>query len=79
MTADAFLYALPNARRIATARSALYAGIAVRGDCPMVSDEAVIELLTDLKHFCAARRIDFGACFRAADARFATEMNGGDR
>ena len=59
MSSYAFLSTLPNARRIATARSALSAAMAARGDCPVISDDAVIELLADLRHFCAARRIDF--------------------
>jgi len=72
-----FLDSLPNARRIATARSALSAAMAARGDCPALSDDAVVELLADLRHFCAARHIDFGTCSRAAQTRFETEIRGG--
>jgi hypothetical protein len=35
---------LPNARRIATARAALTTAMAVRADCPIISDDAVIEI-----------------------------------
>lgn len=77
MSHYAFLRTLPDARRIATARSALSAAVAARGDCPVVSDDAVIELLADLRHFCAARNIDFGSCNRTAAARFECELNGG--
>ena len=31
----------------------------------LISDDAVIELLADLRHFCAARRIDFAPSIRA--------------
>ncbi len=68
---------LPNAQRIATARSALNAAISARGDHPAIADEAVIDLLADLRHFCIARRIDFEACNRVAGAHFEVEINGG--
>ena len=68
---------LPNARRVATARAALSAAIAVRADTPAICDEAVIDLLADLRHFCAARRIDFAACDRIASGHFETEISGG--
>jgi hypothetical protein len=70
---------LPNARRIATARAALTTAIAVRSDFPIVSDVAVIELLADLRHFCAARNIDFAACNDVAQEHFRHEMDGGRR
>ena len=68
---------LPNARRVATARAALSAAVAARADVPAVCDEAVIDLLADLRHFCAARRIDFAECDRIAGAHYATEIAGG--
>ena len=37
----------------------------------------LVELLADLRHFCAARHIDFGTCSQAAEARFETEIRGG--
>ena len=67
---------LPNARRVATARSALSAATWARGE-NATSDEAVIDLLADLRHFCAARHIDFGVCNRTAATRFETEISGG--
>jgi hypothetical protein len=68
---------LPNAQRIATARSALSAAMWARGDNPAIPDEAVVDLLADLRHFCAARRIDFAACNAAAEAHFEAEISGG--
>jgi hypothetical protein len=69
----------PDAQRIATARSALSAAMSARGINPAIADEAVVDLLADLRHFCAARRIDFAACNEAAEAHFATEISGGPR
>jgi len=77
MSLTAPITSLFNARRIAIARCALSAAIAARGDYPVISDDAVIELLADLRHFCAARRIDFEKCDRMADAHFETEIAGG--
>jgi len=68
---------LPNARRVATARAALSAAVAARADVPAVCDEAVIDLLADLRHFCAARRIDYAECDRIASGHYATEIAGG--
>lgn len=68
---------LPNARRVATARAALSAAVAARADVPAVCDEAVIDLLADLRHFCAARRIDYAECDRIASGHYQTEIAGG--
>jgi hypothetical protein len=67
----------PNAHRIGTARSALNAAIWARGDAFPCCDEAVISLLTDLRHFCIARHINFTACNGIAEGRFRAELNGG--
>ena len=61
---------LPNARRIATARAALTTAMAVRADCPVISDDAVIEMLADLRHFCAGRNNDFATCNDVAQEHF---------
>ena len=66
-------------RRITIARSALGAATAARGKSQTICDESVIELLADLRHFCAASRIDFETCNRMADAHFETEFSGGPR
>jgi len=67
----------PNAQRIGTARSALSAAMWARGDDFPLTDEAVINLLADLRHFCIARHINFSACNGIAEGRFQTEINGG--
>ena len=62
-----------NAHRIATARHALSSASWARGENPAICDEAVTDLLTDLRHFCMARRIDFDACNLIAQAHFEAE------
>ena len=71
--------ARPNAQRIGTARSALSAAMWARGEDFPVCDEAVINLLADLRHFCMARHINFTACNAIAEGRFKTEIDGGPR
>ena len=68
--------ARPNAQRIGTARSALNAAMRVRGDDHPVCEEAVINLLADLRHFCIARDINFTACNGIAEGRFNAEIDG---
>jgi hypothetical protein len=69
---------LPHAHRIATARFALSSASQARGDKPAICDEAVVDLLADLRHFCAARRIDFDECNRIAETHFNAELSGGN-
>jgi hypothetical protein len=69
---------LPHAHRIATARFALSSASQARGDKPAICDEAVVDLLADLRHFCAARRIDFDECNRIAETHFDAELSGGN-
>ena len=69
--------ARPNAQRIGTARSALSAAMWARGDDFPLTDEAVINLLADLRHFCIARHINFTACNGIAEGRFNSEISEG--
>jgi hypothetical protein len=64
---------------MATARSALRAAMLGRCDDFPVSNDAVIDLLADLRHFCTARHIDFAMCDRMAQANFNAEISGGQR
>ena len=66
----------PNAQRIGTAGSALNAAMWARGEDFPVSDEAVINLLADLRHFCIARHINFTACNGIAEGRYNSEIDG---
>lgn len=65
-----------NARRIEAARAAPARAAWFRGDVPCYGDEALIDLLADLRHFCTAACIDFDACDRLAAMHFADETGG---
>jgi len=77
MTLTTTANTLPTAHRIAMARTALVAATAARGINPAIADDAVVELLADLRHFCVARKIDFATCNAIAEAHFETEIAGG--
>lgn len=63
-----------NTFRIEAARAALARAAWVRGEAPCYGDEALIDLLADLRHFCEVTRIDFDACDRLASMHFADEI-----
>ncbi|MFG1320472.1 hypothetical protein [Xanthobacter autotrophicus] len=65
-----------NAIRIEAARAALARAAWVRGDVPCYGDEAVIDLLADIRHLCVVAHIDFEACDRLAAIHFADEIGG---
>jgi hypothetical protein len=50
-----------------------------RGDDFPVCNDAVVDLLADLRHFCIARHIDFAACDAIAESRFNAEISGGQQ
>ena len=62
-----------NKSRIDTARFALASACWARGENPDHGEEAVIDLLADLRHHCAVQGIDFQACDRMAEGHFAAE------
>lgn len=64
-----------NALRIETARAALARAAWIRGETPSYSDEAMIDLLADLKHFCAAANINYASCEHLAEIHFDAEHN----
>jgi len=66
---------MPNAHRISIARAAILAAMGARGDYPAIGDETVVDLLADLMHFCAGRRIDFADCARIAAMHFEAEFD----
>ena len=59
--------------RIDAARDAL---LAHHGRTSIVADEVVHALLTDLRYFCAARRIDFNLQNRLAELSFERDGRG---
>lgn len=58
---------------IEAARAALARAAWSRGDSPTYGQEAVSDLLADLKHFCTAADIDFADCERLAEIYFDAE------
>jgi len=66
---------LPNARRVATARAALSAAVAARADLPAVCDEAVIDLLADLRHRLSRSRKTGQPAAREHEPRAAMHAN----
>lgn len=61
---------------IEAARTALARAAWVRGEAPAYSEDAVSNLLADLRHFCAAVGLDFERCIRVADMYFRDETGG---
>lgn len=62
--------------RIETARAALARAAWIRGEAPAYDEDAVTDLLADLRHLCTAAGFDFERCDRVADMRFEAEDGG---
>jgi hypothetical protein len=62
-----------NTIRREAARAALARAAWTRGQAPNYGEEAIIDLLADLKHFCVAANIDFATCDRLAEVHFDAE------
>jgi len=65
------------AQRILTAQYAICSASWARGDLPEVSEEAIVDLLADLMHFCSAERIDFLDSVRIATEHLKVESDEG--
>ncbi|WP_412033194.1 hypothetical protein ACLIR7_08895 [Nitratireductor aquimarinus] len=65
-----------NQDHIRTARAALARAAWVRGGSPAYNEDAVTDLLADLRHHCVAAGLDFARCERIAAMYFMAE-NGG--
>lgn len=61
---------------IEAARAALARAAWVYGQAPVYGEEAVSDLLADLRHFCAVTGLDFAACHEASDRHFIEETGG---
>lgn len=61
---------------IETARAALARAAWVRGEAPAYGEDAVTDLLADIRHFCAAFSLDFDRCDRVAAMHFEAEHGG---
>lgn len=63
-----------NDDRRLTAQAALEAACLDRGEAPVANDpDTVTDLLTDLRHFCAAEGIDYAACDSMAASHWQEE------
>lgn len=58
---------------IEAARAALARAAWVYGQAPAYSQEAVSDLLADLRHFCAVTGLDFAQCCEASERYFSEE------
>ncbi len=65
-----------NAIGIEAARAALARAAWARGQTPHYDDEAIIDLLADIRHFCVAAHIDFATCNHLAETHFKSETGG---
>lgn len=61
---------------IETARAALARAAWVRDETPDYGEDAVTDLLADIRHFCAAFSLDFDRCDRVAAMYFEAEHGG---
>lgn len=67
---------MQNTMRIETARAALARAAWARNEAPAYDEDAVTDLLADIRHLCAAAGLDFYRCDRVAAMHFEAE-NGG--
>jgi hypothetical protein len=65
-----------NRRHIETARAALARAAWVRGEAPAYGEDAVTDLLADIRHLCAAAGLEFDRCDRVAAMHFEAEQGG---
>jgi len=61
---------------IEAARAALARSARTRGAAPSYDEDAVADLLTDIRHFCAAAGHDFEQCNLVAAMHFDAESGG---
>jgi hypothetical protein len=64
---------MTNARRIDIARFAVASACWARGESPTYSEDAVTDLLADLRHLCAEHGFDYERCDRVAGMHFDDE------
>lgn len=65
-----------NLAHIETARFALASAAWARGEAPAYGEDAVTDLLADIRHFCTAAGLDFERCSRVAGMYVADETGG---
>lgn len=62
--------------RIEAARAAMARAAWTRGSAPSYRDEAVIEMLADIRHLCAAAGYDFTRCVQLSWHHFLADQEG---
>jgi len=67
---------MQNFMRIETARAALARAAWARNETPAYGEDAVTDLLTDIRHLCTAAGLDFNRCDRVAAMHFEAEDGG---
>lgn len=66
------------ASRVDTAYFALASSLWARGENPReVDEDAVTDLLADLRHLCRALKLDYARCDRLAETHFEEETEAG--
>jgi len=64
---------MSNHTYIEAARAAMARAAWVRGESPAYGEDAITDLLTDMRHLCEAGGLDFERCDRVAAMHFAAE------
>lgn len=62
--------------QVTAARAALARASWVRGQTPGYGDNAIIQLLADIRHWCASAGIDYADCEQTAQRVFENEHGG---
>jgi len=65
-----------NNTHVETARAAVARAAWLRGQSPSYTEDAITDLLADLRHLCAAADLDFARCERVAAMYFNAEIGG---
>ena len=68
---------MTNAKRIEHARFAIASACFARGEAPTYNEDAVTDLLADLRHLCAEHGFDYDRCDRVAAMHFDDESKAG--
>jgi hypothetical protein len=64
---------MTNDQHIEHARFAIASACWARGESPAYDENAITDLLADLRHYCAAHGLDYDRCDRVATMHFQDE------
>jgi len=59
---------------IETARAALARAAWARGEKPAYDEEAIADLLADMRHWCRKANVDYGRCDQRAASYYQNEL-----